>query len=89
MGTTMLGKVAVVGGGPAGVISAAALSWLGAQVTVYERRSLEEQQSPDPGWAISLGGCAREAIEAAGLSANFGEQYQCARPYTAAPCQHR
>jgi 2-polyprenyl-6-methoxyphenol hydroxylase-like FAD-dependent oxidoreductase len=74
----MGGKVAVIGGGPSGLVSAAALAQAGAQVTVYEKRTLEQQRTPEQGLAIALGGCAREAIEAAGLSADFGAQHKCA-----------
>jgi 2-polyprenyl-6-methoxyphenol hydroxylase-like FAD-dependent oxidoreductase len=77
----MLGNVAVIGCGPAGLLSAAALAQAGAQVTVYERRGEKDQKKfADPGWCIGLGGCAREAIENGGLSADFGAQHKYARP---------
>lgn len=39
-------NVAVVGGGPAGVLCAAQFAKQGATVTVYERRTLEQQRDP-------------------------------------------
>lgn len=69
--------VAVIGGGPAGVLCAAQFAKLGADVTVYERRTLAEQQDPGIGWSIALGGVACQSIEAAGLSSDFGPLKQC------------
>lgn len=64
--------MAVIGGGPAGVLCAAQFAKQGANVTVYERRTLAEQQDPGIGWSIALGGVACQSIEAAGLSSDFG-----------------
>lgn len=70
-------KVVVVGGGPAGIVAAAQFAQLGATVTVYESRSLSKQHAAAQGWVIALGEVAREAIEAAGLSADFGGSSRC------------
>lgn len=64
--------VAVIGGGPAGTLAAAHFAKLGATVTVYERYSITKQNSVALGWVIALGKVACDAIEAAGLSADFG-----------------
>lgn len=66
-------KVTVIGGGPAGVLSAAHFAKRGAKVTVYETRQLEKQVAPGRGWSIALGDLATRSIEDAGLSADFGE----------------
>ena len=69
--------VAVIGGGPAGILAAAQFAKLGATVAVYEGRSLSRQHAAAQGWVIALGKVAREAIEAAGLSAGFGPSSRC------------
>jgi 2-polyprenyl-6-methoxyphenol hydroxylase-like FAD-dependent oxidoreductase len=70
-------NVAVIGGGPAGVLCAAHFAKQGANVTVYERRTLAQQQDPGIGWSIALGGVACKALEDAGLSSDFGPQHKC------------
>lgn len=79
--------VAVIGGGPAGILAAAQFAKLGATVTVYERCSVSQQNSAALGWVIGLGQVARNAIEAAGLCADFLPSARCARGYSFAP-QH-
>lgn len=73
----LAGKTAgVIGGGPAGMLCAAQLARLGARVQVFERT---EGTAPSPAvWSISLGRCAKDAIEAAGLSSEFGPELRCA-----------
>jgi 2-polyprenyl-6-methoxyphenol hydroxylase-like FAD-dependent oxidoreductase len=70
-------NVAVIGGGPAGVLTAAHFAKRGAKVTVYERRTAQQQNDPARGWSIALGEVATGAIEAAGLSADFGVGGMC------------
>lgn len=65
-------SVAVIGAGPAGTLAAAQFANLGASVTVYERYCDAQQHSGALAWVIGLGKVARDAIEAAGLNANFG-----------------
>eukprot|EP00892_Ulva_mutabilis_P007319 jgi/Ulvmu1/495/UM001_0503.1 len=65
-------KVAVIGGGPGGILCAAHLAKLGAQVTVYERWPATKAWS-QPGWNIMLGNVAGKSIQAAGLSSDFGQ----------------
>ena len=74
--------VAVVGGGPGGVLCAAHLARLGAAVDVFESRDPEavgqgQGKQPPAMWSIALGSCAERAIEAAGLSSDFGPQWRC------------
>lgn len=71
-------SIGVIGGGPGGMLCAAAFAQQGACVSVYERRSEQEQNLPELGWSIALGGVAREALEAAGLSSDFGPSARCA-----------
>lgn len=71
-------KVTVIGGGPAGVLTAAHFAKRGARVTVYEKRTVPQQNVPGLGWSIGLGDVATGAIEAAGLSADFGAAGRCA-----------
>ena len=70
-------NVTVIGGGPAGVLSAAHFAKRGAKVTVYEKRPLQKQDAPGRGWSIALGELATHCIEAAGLSADFGAAGRC------------
>lgn len=71
----LAGKTAgVIGGGPAGMLCAAHLARLGAAVAVFERT---EASAAGAVWSISLGRCAKEAIEAAGLSSDFGPELRC------------
>lgn len=72
--------MAVIGGGPAGVLTAAHFAKHGARVSVYEKRTASEQQAPRLGWTIALGDVATGAIEQAGLSADFGRSGLCAHP---------
>ena len=74
--------VAVVGGGPAGMLCAAQFAKQGAAVTVYERRTLAQQQDPGIGWSIALGGVSCKAMEDAGLSSEFGPRRRCAAHVT-------
>jgi 2-polyprenyl-6-methoxyphenol hydroxylase-like FAD-dependent oxidoreductase len=67
-------NVAVIGGGPAGVLTAAHFAKRGAHVTVYERRTAQQQSDPVRGWSIALGDVATDSITAAGLSADFGPE---------------
>ena len=67
----------VIGAGPGGMLCAAAFAQQGADVRVFERRSVEEQGAPELGWSIALGRVAREALEAAGLSSDFGPSARC------------
>lgn len=71
--------VAVIGAGPGGVLCAAAFAQQGADVSVYERRSEQQQAAPELGWSIALGGVARQALEAAGLSSDFDPSGRCER----------
>lgn len=73
-------NVTVIGGGPAGVLTAAHFANRGARVAVYERRSLSQQEAPRLGWSITLGDVALGAMEEAGLSADFGPEGLCVRP---------
>lgn len=70
-------NVTVIGGGPAGVLTAAQFAKRGARVTVYERRTLQQQESSGLGWTIALADAATAAIEDAGLSADFGPAGLC------------
>lgn len=70
-------QVAVIGGGPAGTLCAAQFAKRGARVTVYERKSCDEQVSVRLGWPIALGRMGTDAIDAAGLSSDFGPTYEC------------
>eukprot|EP00892_Ulva_mutabilis_P005928 jgi/Ulvmu1/3707/UM170_0013.1 len=68
--------VAVVGGGPGGMLCAA---HLGAAVDVFERHdpaAVDRTKPPPALWNIALGEPAGNAIEAAGLSADFGPQWR-------------
>eukprot|EP00892_Ulva_mutabilis_P005934 jgi/Ulvmu1/3712/UM170_0018.1 len=71
--------VAVVGGGPGGMLCAAHLARLGAAVEVFERHdpaAVDRTKTPPSLWSIALGEPAGNAIEAAGLSADFGPQWR-------------
>ena len=73
--------VAVVGGGPAGMLCAAHLARLGAAVEVFESRdpaAADPAQAPLPVWSIALGLNAKKAMKAAGLSSDLGPQWRCA-----------
>lgn len=72
-------SVAVVGGGPAGMLCAAQFAKHGALVTVFERAS-EVESEEKSGWNITLGQTAKRAIEAAGLSTDFGPEWRYALP---------
>lgn len=82
--------VVVVGGGPGGLLSAAHFASLGARVAVYERRTAEEQTCSQPGWTIALGRLARDAIEGADVSGDFGPsaQYDPTSPPYVITCCH-
>jgi 2-polyprenyl-6-methoxyphenol hydroxylase-like FAD-dependent oxidoreductase len=71
-------NIAVIGGGPAGLLAAAAHAQAGARVTVYERQPVEQQDAPEFGWPITLQGLAYASIERAGLSSDFGARCRCA-----------
>lgn len=72
-------SVAVVGAGPAGMVSAAQLLKHGASVTVFERSTGNEGSE---GWNMTLGKTSKAAIEAAGLSPDFGPACRSgARPF--------
>lgn len=70
-------NVTVIGGGPAGLLTSAHFAKRGARVTVYEKRTLQQQESPGFGWTIALGDVATAAIAEAGLSADFGTAGLC------------
>ena len=75
--------VGIVGGGPGGMLCAAHLAWLGAAVEVFERHdpaAVDTSKPPPAVWSIALGVSAKRAIEAAGLSSDFGPQWQCVLP---------
>lgn len=71
-------SVAVIGGGPAGTLCAAHFAKRGAHVTVYEPKTLAQQKSVQLGWSIAMGRMGTDAIDAAGLSSDFGPTYRCA-----------
>jgi 2-polyprenyl-6-methoxyphenol hydroxylase-like FAD-dependent oxidoreductase len=70
-------SVAVIGGGPAGTLCAAHFAKRGARVTVYEPRTVAQQTSVQLGWSIAMGRMGTDAIDAAGLSSDFGPTYRC------------
>lgn len=67
------------------MLCAACFAQQGARVGVYERRSAEQQTSPELGWSIALGGVAREALGSAGLCSDFGPSGRYGR-FDTAPC---
>jgi D-arabinose 1-dehydrogenase-like Zn-dependent alcohol dehydrogenase len=81
--------VVVIGAGPGGLLAAAHFAASGARVTVYERRSAEQQRSLQLGWTIALGKVATDAIEDAGISANFGLECKSAPPVHPSACPAR
>ena len=71
--------VGIVGGGPGGMLCAAHLAGLGAAVEVFERRNNGPKGQPPPaGWNIMLSSIARQAIDSAGISSDFGPMWRCA-----------
>jgi hypothetical protein len=72
-------RVAIVGGGPAGVLAAAQMARLGARVDIFEKASGEFEDELGSGWIIGLADMAKRAIEDAGLSAKFPENVRCVK----------
>eukprot|EP00892_Ulva_mutabilis_P008251 jgi/Ulvmu1/5799/UM025_0054.1 len=74
-------RVAVVGGGPAGMMAAAHVASLGADVDIYERYS-ENKKVPESsrsfraGWLILLGSGVSKAFDSAGISPDLGEEHR-------------
>eukprot|EP00892_Ulva_mutabilis_P004315 jgi/Ulvmu1/2255/UM013_0102.1 len=71
--------VVIVGGGPGGMMAAAQLARLGAQVDVYEKYAAtdavyESTKGFRAGWLIMLGMQVAPAFESAGISRYMGEE---------------
>jgi 2-polyprenyl-6-methoxyphenol hydroxylase-like FAD-dependent oxidoreductase len=70
-------KVAIIGAGPAGVLTAAHMARLGARVDVYEAAKREDLFVRNVDWNIRLNRMSERAIADAGLSTDKPAGLKC------------